>query len=160
MAARAGGWRYRAACFARRRRWSLLTAAAVAAGLVVGWVGSDLERRSAERESARGWNAQAKVVAHVLEGWIVASSAHDEELGARAALHIETALSDDLGELPEAETLVRLILARLYLDRGELARAAEHAERAWELSQSTPGVGPAERARATELRALAGGAPR
>jgi len=158
VTARADGWRYRAACFARRRRWSLLTAAAVVAGLVVGWVGSDLERRSAERESARGWgaHAQAKVAARVLEGWIVAAAAADDELGARAAAHLESALQNDLRELPEAETLVRLILARLYLDRGEHERAAPHAERAWELAQSTSGVGPVERARAAELCALAG----
>ena len=50
-----------------------------------------------------------------------------------------------------------MTLARLYLDRGEIARARGHAERAWELAQTTSGVGPGERARAAELRAHAGG---
>ena len=155
--ARAGGWRYRAACFARRRRWSLLGASAVVAALIVGWVGSDLGRRRAERDSARGWRAHAEVkaVARVLEGWILESAGEDEVRAARAAEHLETALEEDLTAFPEAETLVRLTLARLYLDRGDLPRAREHAERAWTLAQTTSGVGPAERARAAELRALA-----
>jgi predicted Ser/Thr protein kinase len=162
VGARAGNSLYRAACFARRRRWSLLIAAALVAGLVVGWIGSDLERRSAERESARGWgaHAQAKVAARVFEGWIVERAAGDRELGASAVERLEAALREDLGAFAEAETLVRLTLARLYLDRGERARAAEHAERAWELAQTTSGVGPIERQRAAELRALAGEAPR
>ena len=158
VAARTGGWGYRAMCFARRRRWSLLTATAVAAGLVVGWVSSDLGRRSAERESARGWRAHAEVkaVGRVLEDWILGSASDDDGFGARAAEHLEAALADDLAAYPEAETLVRLTLARLYLDRGDKVRAREHADRAWELAQTTSGVGPAERARAAELRKLAG----
>jgi len=158
VAARAGGWGYRAACFARRRRWSLLTATAVVAGLIVGWVSSDLGRRSAERESSRGWRAHAEVkaVGRVLEGWILATAGDDEGLAVRAAEHLEAALADELAEFPEAETLVRLTLARLYLDRGDHVRAREHAERAWELAQTTSGVGAAERARAAELRTLAG----
>jgi serine/threonine-protein kinase len=162
VGARAGGSWYRAACFARRRRWSLLIAAALVLGLVVGWIGSDLGRRSAERESARGWgaHAQAKVAARLFEGWILERADVDGEVGARAAEHLEWALRADLVDLPEAETLVRLTLARLYLDRGERARAAEHAERAWELAQTTSGVGPIERERAAELRALAGAARR
>ena len=162
VAARGGGWRYRAACTARRRRWSLAAATAVVAALVVGWVSSDLGRRSAEREAGRGWRAHAEVkaVARVLEGWVLASAGEDAGRAARAAAHLEQALAGDLGAFPEAETLVRMTLARLYLDRGEPARAREHAERAWELAQTTSGVGPAERARAAELRALAGGAAR
>ncbi len=162
VAARAGGWRYRAACFARRRRWSLLSATAVVVALVVGWVSSDLGRRSAERESARGWRAHAEVkaVARVLEGWVLATAGEDEGRAARAAAHLETALAEDLAAFPEAETLVRLTLARLYLDRGDLPRAREHAARAWALAQATSGVGPAERARAAELRALAGAGSR
>jgi DNA-binding SARP family transcriptional activator len=96
----------------------------------------------------------------VLEGWIVARAAGDGELGASAATHLEAALASDLGGFPEAEALVRMTLARLYLDRGERERAAQHAERAWELAQTTSGVGPVERARAAELRALAGETPR
>ncbi len=162
LAAREHGWRYRAACFARRRRWSLLSATAVVAALILGWVSSDLGRRSAERESARGWRAHAEVkaVARILEGWVLASARENEGRCERAAAHLEAALAEDLAAFPEAETLVRLTLARLYLDRGEHARARVHAERAWELAQTASGVGPTERARAAELRALAGSGPR
>jgi hypothetical protein len=161
VSARAQGWRYRAACFARRQRWALLSAAAVVAALAVGWIGSDLERRSAERESARGWgaHAEAKVAARVLEAWVLSAAAADAQLSASAAAHLESALQDDLRDVPEAETLVRLTLARLYLDRGDRDRAAPHAERAWQLAQSTSGVGPLERTRAAELRALTEQAP-
>ncbi len=162
VAARGGGWRYRAACFARRRRWSLLTGAAVAAALIVGWVSSDLRRRGAERDASRGWRAHAEVkaVGRVLEGWVLATASEDRELATRAAAHLETALDGDLAEFPEAETLVRMTLARLYLDRGDLARARGHADRAVELAQTTSGIGPAERERAAELKRLAGGSSR
>ena len=156
--ARDGGWRYRAACFARRRRWSILSASAVVAALVVGWVGSDLGRRDAVRESARGWRAHAEVkaVARVLEGWVLETASEDPARAARAAERLEAALAGDLAEFPEAETLVRMTLARLYLDRGDLPRAREHADRAWTLAQTTSGVGAAERERAADLRARAG----
>jgi len=154
IAARVPSWGYRAACFARRRRWLILGAAAVLAALVLGWVSSDLARRAATREASRGWRAHAEVkaVARVLEGWVLESASSDPARAARAVVHLEAALSGELSEFPEAETLVRLTLAQLYVDRGELASARVHAERAWELAQVTSGIGGAERARADELR--------
>lgn len=153
VAARAPSWGYRAACFARRRRWLILGAASILAALVLGWISSDLARREATREASRGWRAHAEVkaVARVLEGWILESASSDPARAARAAAHLEAALTGELTEYPEAETLVRLTLAQLDVDRGELERARVHAERAWQLAQVTSGVGNAERERAAEL---------
>jgi len=49
--------------------------------------------------------------------------------GDLAAAHLEATLQDEVAELPEAETLVRLALAELCLLLGERARAAELLER-------------------------------
>ncbi|MCP3915054.1 MAG: protein kinase [bacterium] len=99
------------------------------------------DRRVAEEEASLGWGAhtQAKVVARVFENWIASRAATDPALADDAARHLEQALERRLVELPEAETLVRLTLARRYWDRGERERAAVHADRAWELAQSTRG---------------------
>ena len=48
--------------------------------------------------------------------------------------------------------MVRLTLARLYLDQGTPELAREHAERAFELAQITRGIGYQERERAKALR--------
>jgi hypothetical protein len=161
IAARGGGPGYRAACFLRRRRWSLLSAAAILAALIVGWISSDLARRDAQTDAARGWRAHAEVkaLARVLEGWILESASSDPARASRAAAHLEAALTQDLAEFPEAETLVRLTLAQLHLERSELAQARVHAERAWELAQTTSGIGVAERTRAAELRSAVASTP-
>jgi hypothetical protein len=112
-----------------------------------------LTRRDARTDAVRGWRAHAEVkaLARVLEGWILESASSDPARASRAAAHLEAALAQDLAEFPEAETLVRLTLAQLDLDRGELARARVHADRAWKLAQVTSGVGVAERERASAL---------
>lgn len=58
--------------------------------------------------------------------------------------------------------MLHLTLAELYLQHGEHTRASEHAQEAWNLAQSTRGIGLADRQRAEELRArlLAGGQAR
>jgi hypothetical protein len=65
--------------------------------------------------------------------------------------HLERALHDELAQQPEAEVLVRLALADLYLERGELERASVHAQRARELAETTRGVGKQDRRRVEEL---------
>jgi serine/threonine-protein kinase len=159
VSARPATWTYRAGRCARRNRWPLALAAAVVVAVVAGWVGADLDRRHAQQEAALGWGAhgQAKVVSRLLEDWIAGAAASDGALGADAAAYLEAALRDDLTDLPEASTLVRLALARLYLARGERERAAAHAERAFELARTTRGIGQADRERAAELRARARG---
>ena len=72
-------------------------------------------------------------------------------MGAAITAHLERALREDLDELPEAETLVRITLGNLYLLQGDRDRAAAHAERAWELSQTTRGVGTNDQERADDL---------
>jgi len=156
VSARRGTPVYRATRFARRNRWSLALAGALAsaavAALAVGWIGSEVGRRRAEREASVGWgaHAQAKSAAHVFETWIASAAASDPALGADAIEHLERAVRHDLGELPEAETLVRLALARLCVEQGDEARATVHARRAWELVHTTRGIGQrdVERARA------------
>jgi hypothetical protein len=154
VAARPASWVYRSSLFVGRNRWPIALAAAVVVALALGWIGSDLERRAAEREAGRGWSAhaQARLTARVFEGWIASVTAADPDLWAAAAAHLEKAVRDELAAYPEAETLVRLTLVDLYLQRGERERAAEHAERACELSRTTPGVGERERERAAALR--------
>lgn len=153
VAARRATWTYRAQLFASRNRWPLALAAAIVIATVAGWIGSDLRRRSAEREASRGWgaHAQAKSAARAFEEWLVSAAAADPALGAAAAAHLEATLRGPVAQLPEAETLVRLALAELYLRLGDRARAAPHAERAASLARSTSGVGDAERRRAAEL---------
>ncbi len=153
VAARRATWAYRARLFARRNRWPLALAAAIVVATVAGWIGSDLRRRSAEREASRGWgaHAQAKAAARAFEEWIASAAAADPALGAAAAAHLEATLRGRVAELPEAETMVRLALAELYLRLDDRARAALHAERAARLAHSTPGVGEAEKRRAAEL---------
>jgi serine/threonine-protein kinase len=153
VAARRATWAYRARLFARRNRWPLALVAAIVVAAVAGWIGSDLRRRSAEREASRGWgaHAQAKTAARAFEEWIVCAAAADPVLGAAAAAHLEATLRGRVAELPEAETMVRLALAELYLRLDDRARAAPHAERAARLARSTPGVGEAEKRRAAEL---------
>jgi serine/threonine-protein kinase len=144
---------HRGRLFVGRNRWPLVLVGAVLVALVVGWIAADLERRSARHEASVGWGAhsQAKVVVGLLDHWITSSARVAPELGERAAADLEVALRERLDALPEAETLVRLTLARLYLDRGERERARKHAERAWQLAQMTRGVGADERERAHEL---------
>ncbi len=153
VSARPGTWLYRAALGARRNRSALVLAGAVVAALAAGWVGAELDRRRAEREAGVGWgaHAQARAFAGVLERFVAAAALRDPRLAADGPPHLPRALEDDVAELPEAETLARLALAQLCLDAGELERAAEHAQRAAELAQTTRGVGAADRERAAEL---------
>ncbi len=153
VSARAGTWTYRARLFARRHRGPLALAAALVAATVAGWIGSDLDRRSAEREAGLGWgaHAQARFFAGALEDWIVSAAAADGALGAEAAADLEAVLREDFSRFPEAETLMHMTLAELYLERGEPERAREHAERAWQLAQDTRGIGTGDRARAASL---------
>ncbi|MBK8178404.1 MAG: serine/threonine protein kinase [Planctomycetes bacterium] len=153
VSARRATWAYRAQLFARRNRWPLALAAAIVVAAVAGWIGSDLRRRSAERDASRGWGAhsEARAAARVFEEWIASTAAADPRLGAAAAAHLESSLRGSLAERPEAETLVRLALAELYLQLGDRAAAALHAEHASRLAHSTPGVGEAERRRAAVL---------
>ena len=156
VSARSPTWGYRASLFAVRNRWPLAFASAVVLATAAGWIGSDLDRRRAQSEASMGWgaHAQSKVVARLFEEWMSAVTDADPELSVSAAAHLEQALAERLAALPEAETLVRLALARLYLQRGETDRASEHAERAWELAQTTRGVGEIEQQRAERLRRL------
>ena len=158
VSARPATWSYRARLLARRHRWPLAVAVALVFASIGGWIASDLARRRAEREASFGWGAhgQARAVARIFESWIVATAAGDPLLADRAAAHLERALSDDLAGALEAEMLVRLALAELYAERGDRARAAEHANRAWALTRSTRGVNRADRERAEALRARLG----
>ncbi len=153
VSARPDAWTYRATLFARRHRFALGFAAAIVLATIAGWIGSDLDRRRAEAEASIGWgaHAQAKVAARVFERWIAAVTASDAALASDAAAHMESALDDDLADWPEAETMVRIALAELYLERGERERAREHAERASRLAATVRGVGRVERERATAL---------
>jgi len=153
VAARRATWAYRARLFACRNRWPLALAAGIVLAAVGGWIGSDLRRRSAEREASRGWgaHAQTKAAARAFEEWIVSAGGANRELGAAAAAHLEATLRDRVAELPEAETMVCLALAELYLRLGDPARAAPHAQRAATLAENTPGVGKPEQRRAAEL---------
>jgi hypothetical protein len=130
----------------------LLLAALVVAP-IAGWIGSDLARRRAEREASHGWgaHAQARAVQSLLADWLVAAAADDAALAGLATTRLERDLRERLAALPEAEFLVRMTLARLYLEREDLQRAAPHAARAVELSHGTRGVGPADARRASEL---------
>jgi len=154
VAARRATWAYRARLFARRNRWPLALAVTMVLAAVAGWIGSDLRRRSAERDASRGWgaHAEARAAARAFERWITSAAATDPALGAAAATHLEATLLEEVAELPEAETLVRLALAELYLVLGERDRARTHAGRAVELARDTAGVGPVERRRAAELQ--------
>jgi eukaryotic-like serine/threonine-protein kinase len=153
LAARRGTCAYRTRLFARRNRWQLLSAAGIVVAAIAGWVGSDLRRRSAERDASQGWGAhsQAKVAAMAFEQWIASAAAADPTLGAAAASHLEETLTGRVAELPEAETMVRLALAEIYLRLNDAAHAAPHAQRAAHLAQNTPGVGRPEQLRAAEL---------
>lgn len=147
-------WAYRASLFVRRNRWPIALGAAVVTALLVGWVGAGIERDDARQDASKGWGAhsQAKVAAHVFEQWMSKAIEDDPTLSAEAASHLEAALERDLGRLPESETMIRMAVASIYLGRGETAKATPHAERAFELAQTTIGVGRVERERAAELR--------
>ncbi|MCA9718521.1 MAG: serine/threonine protein kinase, partial [Myxococcales bacterium] len=153
IAAASRSWAHRARLFVRRHRFPVSLAAAVVAATITGWVGSELDRRHAAREATHGWgaHAEAKLVARVLERWMLESSSADRETSRRATRFLERALEEDARARPEAELLLRLTLAELYLARGERERAARHVERAWALARSTRGVGKADRARVAEL---------
>ena len=155
VSARPASVAYRTRLFLRRHRARLILAALLATALSIGWIASDLRRRRAEQEASLGWgaHAQAKAVARVFERWIATEAAADPERGARATAYLERAVREELVELPEAETLLRMALARLYLERGQFERAGAHIERAWKLAQSTRGIGAAERERLDALRA-------
>lgn len=154
VSARPARWSYRAACFARRHRWPLVCAAAVSVALATGWIGSDLNRRRAERESSLGWgaHAQARFVSRVLEDLVASVAADHAELGDRAIAELESALQNELADLPEAEALTRLALGRLYLLRGQPDRARQQADRARLLCQTARGLGESDLRRANELR--------
>ncbi len=145
------GWSHRAALFVQRSRWPLAFAGAVLAALALGWVGAVLDRESAEAEASLGWGAhsQAKIVARIFEEYVAAI---DSGANQDAAQFLEAALREDLGHLPEAEQMVRMTLADLYLERGNPELAEEHAERAYELAQFTRGIGQSDKERAAELR--------
>ena len=153
VSARGDGWTYRARLFARRRRWPIALAGAVLVALVAGWIGSDLDRRRAEREASLGWGAhgQAKAVVRVLEEWVLSATSEDDALRAQAAGHLERALAERLSDDPEAETLLRMTLVELYLDQGLIEPATRHAERALLLANTTRGVGRHDRERAARL---------
>ncbi len=153
IAAADSSWLHRARLFARRHRFPVTVAAAVVAATITGWIGSELDRRHAEREATHGWGAhsEAKLAARVFERWIVERAAHDLESSTRATDFLERAIREDARDHPEAELLLRLTLAELYLARGERERAARHVERARALARSTRGVGELERARVLEL---------
>jgi len=161
ISARPTTWSGRASLFVRRNRWPVALAAAVVLSLTAGWVGADLDRRAAETNAGLGWgaHAEAKRAANVFEGWIAAVTARDAALGADAAAYLEGAIQGELDACPETETVVRMALADLYLQRGDHERAAAHAERANELARTTIGIGRREKQRAVELldRAQAGG---
>tara|TARA_R110002072_G_scaffold302499_1_gene485896 strand:- start:56863 stop:58326 length:1464 start_codon:yes stop_codon:yes gene_type:complete len=157
IAMRAGSWRYRGQLFARRHRWPIVLVAAVMVSLLAGWVSADLGRRSAAQEASIGWTAHshAKVTAGVYERWIVEMAKNSPQAAELAIVHLERELTGRVQRFPEAETLVRLTLAQLYLDRGDREQAGKHAERALQLAQTCRGVGPRDLARAEELTRLA-----
>ena len=154
VSARPASAAYRTRLFVRRHRARLILAILLSAALTTGWIASDLRRRRAEQEASLGWgaHAQAKAVARVFERWIATEAAADPERGARATEYLERAVREELGHLPEAETLLRMALAQMYLERGELELAGGHVERAWELARLTRGIGAVERERVVELR--------
>jgi len=153
LAMRAGSWSYRTRLFTRRHRWPVLLAATVMVSLAVGWVSADLRRDSARREASLGWgaHAQVKMTARVYERWIMEVAQASPEMGTLAISHLERELSGRVQEFPETETLVRLSLARLYLERDQREPARRHAERAVLLGETTRGVGPKDLERAREL---------
>jgi len=153
VAARRATLAHRAHLFVRRNRWPLVLGLVSIAAAVAGWVGSDLRRRGAERDASRGWgaHAQAKAAASAFEAWIASATLADPVLGADAAAHLEAALAGPIAQLPEAETMVRLALADLYLRLDDRTRATMHAQRAAALARTTPGVGAVEQHRASAL---------
>ncbi len=153
VSARPSSWAHRTSLFARRNRWPVTLGAAVVVALLTGWIGADVDRRSAQEEASLGWGAhsQAKYVAILLEDWMLEAIARDEALGEDATRYLEESL-DRFTDRPEAETLVHLTLGQIYLERGDRARATPHIERAWELTQSTRGIGKRDRERASLLR--------
>ncbi|MFG0320429.1 MAG: serine/threonine-protein kinase [Planctomycetota bacterium JB042] len=156
VSARPATWTYRSARFARRHRGALATGAALVVAVATGWIGAVLDLRLARADASTGWgaHAEAKAAARVFEAWIARAASGDPALAEDAAAHLERALAENLATHPEAETLVRLALADLYLSRaeaGDVERARLHAERAAELARTTRGVGRAERERAAAL---------
>lgn len=143
--------------FARRHRLPLAFASAVFLALAAGWIASDLGRRNARAEAGIGWGAhsQAKVAAGIMESWITAASSKDPALALETIAHLEDQLESDLSKWPEAEVLVRLTLAQLYLDRNEAEAALSHASLAMDLAAVTRGVGKGDRQRAQDLQRLA-----
>ena len=153
IAMRAGSWTYRARLFARRHRWPMLLAAAIMVSLAAGWAWADLGRRSANKHASVGWgaHAEAKLTARVYEAYLMEMATASTEMRGLAIAHLERELKDRVQRFPEAETLVRLTLAQLWLDDGHREVAAGHAERALQLAETTRGVGEDELKRAQEL---------
>ena len=154
ISARRGSWLYHARLTLRRQRIPLLLISSVILALVAGWVGSDMDRRHAKQEASIGWGAhsQAKYASRIFEDLLVEQTSNDPALASSAAASLEQSLRSDLSLLPETQTLVRITLARLYLERGEFELATQEMDRAQELAESTRGVGDMECERIVELR--------
>lgn len=147
-------WGYRIRCLARRHPLRLALLLLIALGLGTGVLGLELGRRAARDEASRGWGAhtQAKAAGGVLEDWLLSMAARDPAGAEAAARSIEARIeAGEFAARPETEGLVRLALARFFVEvaeRPELARV--HLERVRRLA-SAGGVGPAELRRVEAL---------
>ncbi|MFT7484997.1 MAG: serine/threonine protein kinase [Candidatus Paceibacteria bacterium] len=155
VVARNSRWTRHGALFVLRHRLAVTIAAAVVLVVCTGWIASELGRRRAQREAGAGWGAhgEAKAAAQVFESWIVETVEGNSELTSSAIQHMEQALNSRLIQCPEADVLVRLRLAELYAARGEVQRALDNAKHAWDLAQSTVGVGRKDKQWAETLMA-------
>jgi serine/threonine-protein kinase len=154
VVARSGdGWKYRVACALRRNRWPVVFGLALLGALAAGWIASDWRLRSAERDASTGWGAHAaaRSAAGVLADVLAALVEGRAELEVLAVERLEAALGSERAQPPEAEFLLRRLAAELLQRRGELSRAARHAESALRLSERTRGLGSADQRRAREL---------
>ncbi len=149
-------WGYRVRCLARRHPLRLALALLIALGLGTGVLGLELGRRAARDEASRGWGAhtQAKVAGGVLEDWLLSLAALDPAGAGAAARSIEARIeAGEFATRPETEGLVRLALARFFVEVAERPeRARVHLERVRQLA-SAGGVGAAELRRVEALEA-------
>ena len=146
-------WINRCGLFLWRNRLAVSIGVAMLFAVGAGWFGSEVGRQRAQRDAGAGWGAhgEAKRASQVFEAWIVDAIEADPELGDSAVLHFEEGLRTRLLECPEADVLVRLRLAELYLSRGALDQAEAHAQKAWAMAQITLGIGNFDRGRSQQL---------
>ncbi len=152
--ARASESTYRAVRLLQRNLWPVALGLALVVALAAGLVGSEVGRRQARREASVGWGAHAQVKAlnRILEDLLLIA-ARDENLGPRLLGGAEDAL-DQLAELDEAQALLRLSLARAFLERGDPALARRHLSPVVANMDHIRGLGQEDKSRARRLGEL------